>query len=126
MARERRRGVERDAAPSYAPHGVSHRDLMLRSQMCDSTIEVTLSGDLDMAAAFNVESKLERLLETPDASRLVLDLEGVEFLDSAGLGAMLSVREHAKRHGIDFEITRMSGAVRRVLDATATRSALGG
>ncbi len=89
-----------------------------------TSIDVALAGELDMAAAFRVESELERLLATPGIDAVVLDLGDVRFLDSAGLGALLSIREQARRQGLDLRVGRMSEPVRRVLDATATRSAL--
>ena len=79
-----------------------------------------------MTAAFRVESELERLVATPGIDGVVLDLADVRFLDSAGLGVLLSLREQATRLGRDVRIARMSEPVRRILDATATRSILGG
>jgi anti-sigma B factor antagonist len=98
----------------------------VRSAVRESSLDVELSGELDMAAAFRLESELERLLDTPGIDGVVLDLAEVSFLDSAGLGALLSIREQATRLGRDVRIDRMSEPVRRVLDATATRSILGG
>jgi anti-anti-sigma factor len=104
----------------------SPRQLDVRSAVHASSLDVALSGELDMAAAFRLESELERLLATPGIDGVVLDLEEVRFLDSAGLGALLSIREQATRLGHDVRIDRMSEPVRRVLDATATRSVFGG
>jgi anti-sigma B factor antagonist len=77
-----------------------------------------------MAAAFRLESEVDRILAAPGIERLMLDLADVSFLDSAGLGTLLSIREEATQRGIGFEITRLSDPVRRILDATSTRSAL--
>jgi anti-anti-sigma factor len=100
--------------------------LTVNSTVRESSLDVALAGELDMAAAFKVESELERLLERPGIDGVVLDLAEVSFLDSAGLGALLSIRERATRVGCDLRIDRMSEPVRRILDATATRSVLGG
>jgi anti-anti-sigma factor len=102
------------------------RQLDVSSAVRASSLDVALSGELDMAAAFRLESELERLMATPGIEGVVLDLEEVSFLDSAGLGALLSIRDQATRLGRDVRIDRMSEPVRRVLDATATRSILGG
>jgi anti-anti-sigma factor len=74
-----------------------------------------------MAAAFRLESELERLLATAGIDGVVLDLADVSFLDSAGLGALLSICEQATRLGRDVRISGMSAPVRRILDATATQ-----
>jgi anti-anti-sigma factor len=91
-----------------------------------SSLDIALAGELDMAAAFRLESELDRLLATPGIDGVVLDLGGISFLDSAGLGALLSIGEQARRLGLDVNVARVSAPVRRILDATATRDALGG
>jgi anti-anti-sigma factor len=97
----------------------------VRSDVHESSLGVAVSGELDMAASFRLESELERLLAAPGIDNVVLDLAEISFLDSAGLGALLSIREQATRLGRDVKIDRMSEPVRRVLDATATRSVFG-
>jgi anti-anti-sigma factor len=103
----------------------SARELTLRSEVRGTSIDVALSGELDMAVAFKLEPELDRLLATPGIRTLVLDLADVSFVDSAGLGALLSIREEATRLGIDLTIARMSALVRRLLDVTATGGVLG-
>ncbi len=99
----------------------------MRSAIRDpSTIEVVLAGELDMAAAFKLEPELERLLSDPRAGTLVLDLSAVEFVDSAGLGALLSIKDRATQLAIGLQIASESESVRRVLELTGTRSAFCG
>jgi anti-anti-sigma factor len=100
------------------------RKLTLRSTTHDAVVDVVVSGELDMAAAFKLESEVDRILAAPGVSTLVLDLADVSFLDSAGLGTLLSIRALAAQRGIEFAIARTSEPVGRVLEATATRSAL--
>lgn len=80
-------------------------------------VVVRLSGELDLASA----PVLERELERPDiesASMLVLDLDGLEFLDSTGLQVLLSTHRRATEQGQQFAITRGSPQVQRLLDIT--------
>jgi anti-sigma B factor antagonist len=99
--------------------------LALRSTIRDTRADIAVAGDLDMAAAFKLESEVDRILSSPGVGRLVLDLADVSFMDSAGLGTLLAIREQAARQRIEFGIARASGPVGRILDATATRSVLG-
>jgi anti-anti-sigma factor len=55
----------------------------------------------------------------------VIDLDQVAFVDSAGLGALLSIRERAGELGIDLSIASVSDPVRRILDVTGLRDTLG-
>jgi anti-anti-sigma factor len=107
----------------HARTGAS-RELTVDSVVRATSIDIALAGELDMAAAFRLEYELEALLATRGIDTVVLDLGDVRFLDSAGLGALLSISDQARRQGLDFRVGRMSEPVQRVLDATATRSAL--
>ena len=49
-------------------------------------------------------------------TRLVLDLSSLEFIDSAGLGMFLMVRDTVGRSGAKVVIRSPKGHVRRVLD----------
>jgi anti-anti-sigma factor len=102
------------------------RDLALDYAVRGTTAEVVVNGDLDMAAAFKLEPAIERVVSQNDVNELVLDLGGVEFIDSAGLGSLLSTHERLSDLGIQSKIKRPSKAVERVLDATGTRGVLTG
>ena len=77
-----------------------------------------------MAAAFRLEPAIERVVSHNDVDELILDIGGVNFIDSAGLGSLLSTHERLKDLGIKSNITRPSDAVERVLDASGTRGVL--
>jgi anti-anti-sigma factor len=100
------------------------RDLELDYELRGTTAEVALTGDLDMAAAFKLEPTIDRVVAEHAVDELVLDLAGVEFMDSAGLGSLLSTHERLNDLGIEPKITRPSPAVERVLAATGTRGVL--
>lgn len=73
-------------------------------------------GELDMAATFNLESDLERQLAKGDVRRLVFDLAGLTFIDSAGLGALLAIRDRTQDLGIEMVLRNVSAPVRRIFD----------
>ena len=74
---------------------------------------VMLRGDLDMDTVDVLSSKLEQIEGT-----IVLDLEGVTFLDSTGLQSLVRAREAAGQRGEELILRRPSNAVQRVLDLT--------
>jgi anti-anti-sigma factor len=100
------------------------RDLKVDCEVHGTTAEVALNGDLDMAAAFKLEPTIERLVAENDVGELVLDLGGVSFMDSAGLGSLLSTHERLHQLGVDAKVQRPSEAVERVLDVSGARSVL--
>jgi anti-anti-sigma factor len=72
---------------------------------------------LDMAAAFKLEPEIEHVVQEHAVDELVLDLSDVSFIDSAGVGSLLSSRERLNVLGVRTTITRPSQPVRRVLNA---------
>jgi anti-anti-sigma factor len=93
-------------------------EFQLRTQRRDTAVEVAASGELDMTAAFQLESGVDPLLDDEAVDSVQLDLSEVGFVDSAGLGALLALRERAQDRGIELGITRVSDPVRRLLELT--------
>jgi len=94
------------------------------AQFDAETLVVTLEGELDMAATFKLESELERLWARHEIRRLEIDLAKLAFVDSAGLGALLAIRDRTQDLGIQLRLTNPSDPVRRILDLSGTAAAL--
>ena len=47
-----------------------------------------------------------------------MNLSGVEFIDSMGVGMLIILAEHSKVHGCSMRITGVTGQVKRVFNAT--------
>jgi anti-sigma B factor antagonist len=80
-------------------------------------VVVVLSGELDMASAPRLQSAVEgdQLLAEPT---VVLDLEGLSFVDSTGLRIILLARERCREREQAFAVTRGSQQVQRLLSVT--------
>jgi anti-anti-sigma factor len=80
-------------------------------------IVVTLAGELDMANAPLLQDAIESA-ELVAAKTVVLDLQGLTFLDSTGLRIILAAREQCWRRGQEFAVTPGSQQVQRLLSVT--------
>ncbi len=78
---------------------------------------VHVTGRVDSSTAPQFHEKLAALVQ--DQPRLVVNLHDVQFLSSAGLRALLSVMQAAKRAGGDLRLSEASDQVARVLELTA-------
>jgi anti-sigma B factor antagonist len=56
------------------------------------------------------------LVENADIERVAVDLGGVKFCDSSGVGALLDIRRAAERSGATVALWAPSAGVARVLD----------
>jgi anti-sigma B factor antagonist len=76
-----------------------------------------LAGELDMATAPELEQQAQRLC-AQNPSELVLDMTRLEFIDSAGLNAVLKVRDLCAEHTCDFGLTPGARPVQRLFEVT--------
>jgi len=93
-----------------------------------STLEVTteqhgaearivVAGELDIASAGRLEEELTTV-EADSPGTLVLDLRGVEFIDSTGLRALIAADERARAARRRLVVVRGPGAVERLFSVT--------
>ena len=62
--------------------------------------------------------QFETYTATLERSRVVLDLDGTELIDSRGLGALLGTQERLQAAGGQLKIATTSGANRKILEIT--------
>lgn len=72
---------------------------------------VTVSGELDVMSVEALENQIDELL-TRNADEVVIDLSGLEFMDSSGISLFLRL---ANRFG-PITVRRPSPMVRRVIE----------
>jgi len=79
---------------------------------------VRVVGEVDLASAPRLRETLERCIES-GTSRIVVDLSGVEFLDSSGLGALVGALKRMRARGNGtFVLAAPPESVRRMFDVT--------
>lgn len=84
---------------------------------------VGLTGRLDLAEAPEVRETVAEVI-AGGARRVVLDLGGVRFMDSSGLGALIGCLKFARRAGGDLRIARVAPRVQLVLELTSMHRVL--
>ena len=74
--------------------------LNLTTTRIGSMAVVTVEGELDLHTARSLMGAVDEALAWPDLSAIVIDLSGVTFLGSSGLGTLaeLATRTPASRH----------------------------
>ena len=77
---------------------------------------VVLRGDLDIATAPELRECLVNVID--EGARIVIDLEAVDFLDSAGLGILVGGLKRARTRGGELELVCSSHDVLKPLEIT--------
>jgi anti-sigma B factor antagonist len=78
---------------------------------------VGVSGEIDIASAPKLREELLGALRRHGA-RLALDLDGVSFMDCAGINVLLAARRHARHEGGWVRVARASRPARHILILT--------
>ena len=82
---------------------------------------VTLRGELDMAVEATMRDHFTHVVR--QSPHLLVDMGQVEFIDCAGLNALLWGRERALAQGGSFGLVAPSPAVRRLLQLARVEDA---
>ena len=86
------------------------------SQIEDQTGTVKLEGRFTFETHPAFKSCTQSLLTTEQVHRIVLDMEGVSYMDASSLGMILLLREATETRSLDLALRRPSASVRRLLE----------
>ncbi|HEX2357776.1 MAG TPA: STAS domain-containing protein [Micromonosporaceae bacterium] len=98
-------------------------ELAIAVQRTDSEAVVNLAGEIDMLTVQRLSTTVNEMLADPPP-RIVLDLSGVTFCDSQGLGTLVVLSRKATTAQTVLVLTNVADFLMRVLDITGLRSAL--
>ena len=84
---------------------------------------LALFGEFDLAGIQQFETEIGKL-ESGEAKVLVVDLSGLDFMDSSGLRALVMADQRAAKDGRRLAIVPGPPAVRRVFEITQLDSRL--
>ncbi len=95
----------------------ANSQLQLDVRQESDRVVIAMDGELDMANAPALQTAIESE-QLAGAENVVLDLQGLTFLDSTGLRVVLAARELCWRRGQEFAVTPGSPQVQRLLSVT--------
>lgn len=89
----------------------------------DDIVVIRGEGRLNMVSGPDLRDTVKRALDRGRA-RVVVDLSGVQFMDSSGLGALIASLKSAREQGGDLRIASPSKQVSMVLKLSNVDSIL--
>jgi anti-sigma B factor antagonist len=72
-------------------------------------------GELDLASAGMLRDALEQVAAV---ERVIIDLSGLEFIDSTGIGVLVAAHQHATDEGRSLAVVKGTGQVAQLLELT--------
>jgi len=94
----------------------SARGFHVRAYRGEQAMVVECHGRLTLEHAPQLRNKIRTLLL--DEKHIVLDLKEVPFMDSSGLGALVTLYVSCRTRGCKLELVNVSAALRTLLGAT--------
>lgn len=84
----------------------------------DGLVVATLAGELDLDRADEVRDSLAAAARTAGCRYLRVDVSGLDFIDSYGLGALVSARNSAAALGVSMTLDSPSPPLRKAIEVT--------
>ncbi len=100
------------------------RRFVVRSDRIRGHEYIRVAGEMDLSVIGLVDREVERA-EASDATRIVLDLDQLEFMDASGIRLLLNLNARSEGDGRRLRITPATAPqVQRVLELTGARELL--
>lgn len=81
----------------------------------DDKMIIYLSGEIDHHSAREIRDGIDRLIISHRPKTFILDLEGIDFMDSSGLGLVLGRFKKIKETGGDMYIANADNRTMKIL-----------
>ncbi len=98
-------------------------ELSITAEHSPDEVVFHLAGEIDVLTVTNLSILVNEVLAEPPA-RIVLDMAGVTFCDSQGLGTLVVLSRKAQHARTVLALANVGDFLMRVLDITGLRSAL--
>jgi anti-anti-sigma factor len=89
--------------------------LSLSTRREDGRSVVSLTGELDLATVGVLRDAALSELATPSCATLVLECDGLTFVDSTGIGCWIELRNRASDDGKSLEFAAVPPSARRTV-----------
>ncbi len=78
---------------------------------------IDVKGDMDLYNAHELKDVVNKLIQK-SVTRIIINLEKVDYIDSSGVGALIHIFTSIKRNGFKLRITSVHGSVAKVIKLT--------
>jgi anti-sigma B factor antagonist len=99
-------------------------ELKLETEKKNSETTIRATGRIVLTTSAKLENTLRDLIA--EDKRVVLDMTNVDYIDSAGLGALVSVYMHARRTKCHLEIANPKQRIRDLFNRSGLASVFEG
>ncbi|WP_412543026.1 STAS domain-containing protein [Longispora sp. K20-0274] len=89
-----------------------------------TNVRIRVAGDIDLGIHQLLADACADAARTAGVEHIEVDLSGVVFCDSGGLGVLIAARRTAHTLGVTLTVSGATGLVHKVLDVTGVLTTL--
>jgi anti-anti-sigma factor len=121
----KQKAVQLIAVGDEAPPARSQSRLVVERTVDGDRHTISMCGELEIASAELLDAAIADACDR-GAKEIVLDMAGIEFMDSIGLNAIIRARERCQSCDCALTLTPAQRPVRRVLEASGMAERISG
>ena len=81
------------------------------------TYIIDVSGEMDLYNSYKLKELVMKMLEKK-VERYIINLQGVDYIDSSGIGALIYICSTLKKQNLRLTIANIHGSVKKVIELT--------
>ena len=98
--------------------------MKLQHEVKDKVLIISFEGELVSPQALDIDNRVISLIEREKKERVIIDLSKVDYIDSTGLGILVTIRLYCKKNKILFATVGVNEKVKRTFTVTEMSSFL--
>ncbi len=91
--------------------------LEIENKIQDNIIEIKPLGEVDIYTSPKLKNKIFALIDERNTN-ILIDGEGLEYIDSTGLGVLMSIYKKMQEKGLNFTIINLKPNIYKLFDIT--------
>ncbi len=91
--------------------------LEIKNKTSDNITEIKPIGEVDISTSPELKNKVFELIEERNTD-ILIDGEGLEYIDSTGLGVLMSIYKKMQEKGLNFKIINLKPNIYKLFDIT--------
>jgi anti-sigma B factor antagonist len=78
---------------------------------------IDVNGEMDLYNSYKLKELVMKMLEKK-VTRFIINLQGVDYIDSSGIGALIYICSTIRKMNLRLVITNIHGSVKKVIELT--------
>lgn len=93
----------------------------IKTRVVDSVVILDIDGEIDLYNAPEIKDTIKQQMDGGH-KKIIINLENVSYIDSSGIGALISSLSNLKKIGGGLKIIHVYDSVRKVFELTKLTS----